>query len=252
MLLASRTLANKAEDGDSIYDPFNPTQSDSSSSEDEAESRRLGSSSHTTACDRRAASLGNNAVSAQADIKEETQELVMSGEESSRTSPQDALTKKVRCWKVKKFSRVVQSETEKQTLCDHKVKEETEEKLTTNDVNPSTFFKNDSSASTTKTGKAKMLNESSSNSLSRDFSQKVFHSCSSVTDQGGRSDHYSPDHTIKEKEKNKNRENSPGHSKAWKRRSAHSSSESSLSNSPNRTHRRQSRSPRSKDRRPSR
>lgn len=257
MLLASRTLGNKEEDGDSIYDPFNPTQSDSSSSEDEAESRRLGSSSQNTPHDRRAASLGNDAVSAQAGMKEETQELVVSEEESSRTSLQDIVSKEVRCLKVEKVSRVVDNETEIQTPCDHTIKEETVEEPNTNDVNPSTFFKNDSSAPTKKTEKAKTQNESGSKSPARDFSQKVFHSSkerhtsSSETDRGGRLHHYSSDHAIKEKEKNKDRKHSSGHSRARKRRSAHSSSESSLSNSPNRTQRRQSRS-QSKDRRLSR
>lgn len=256
MLLASRTLGNKEEDGDSIYDPFNPTQSDSSSSEDEAESRRLGSSSQNTPHDRRPASLGNDAVSAQAGMKEETQELVVSEEESSRTSLQDIVSKEVRCLKVEKVSRVVDNETETQTPCDHIIKEETVEEPNTNDVNPSTFFKNDSLAPK-RTEKAKMQNESGSKSPARDFSQKVFHSSkerhssSSETDRGGRLHHYSSDHAIKEKEKNKDSKHSSGHSGARKRRSAHSSSESSLSNSPNRTQRRQSRS-QSKDRRLSR
>lgn len=256
MLLASRTLGNKEEDGDSIYDPFNPTQSDSSSSEDEAESRRPGSSSQNTAHDRSATGSGNDAVSAQADMKEETQELVISEEESSRTSLRDAGSKEVRCSKVEKVSRLVDNETGRQTPCYRKVKEETVEELNANDVNPSTSFRNDSSAPT-KTEKAKTRNESGSKSPSRDFSQKVFHSSkeqhtsSSETDRGGRLDLYSSDHAIKEKEKNKDRKHSSGHSSARKRRSAHSSSESSLSNSPNRTRRRHSRS-QSKDRRHSR
>lgn len=257
MLLASRTLGNKEEDGDSIYDPFNPTQSDSSSSEDEAVSQRLGSSSQNTAHDRRAASLEYDAVSAQANMKEETQELVISEEESSRTNLQDIVSKEVRCSKVEKVSPAVDNETEKQTPCDHKVKEETVEEPNKNDVNPSTFFKNDSSAPTKKTEKAKTQNESGSKSPSTDLFQKVFHSSkeqhtsSSETDRGGRLDHYSSDHAIKEKEKNKDRKHSSDHSRARKRRSTHSSSESSLSNSPNRTPRRQSR-PQSKDRRHSR
>lgn len=251
MLLASRTLGNKEEDGDSIYDPFNPTQSDSSSSEDEAESQRLGSSSQNTAHDSRATSLENDAVSAQADVKEEIQELVISEEESSRTSLQDAVSKEGRCSKVEKVSRVVDNETEKQTPCDHKVKEETVKELNTNDVNPCTSFRNDSSAPTKKTEKAKTRKESGSKSPSRDFSQQVLHSSkqqhtsSSETDRGGRLNHYSSDHAIKDTK------HSSGHSSARKRKSTHSSSESSLSNSPNRTRRRQSRS-QSKDRRHSR
>lgn len=254
MLLASRTLGNKEEDGDSIYDPFNPTQSDSSSSEDEAESRRLGSSSQNTAKDRKATGLKNDAVTVQADIKEETQELVISEEESSRTS-RDIVSKQVRCLKVEKVSRPVDNETEKQTPCDHKVKEETIGEPNQNDVNPSPFFKYDSSAPIKKTEKAKTQNESGSMSPSRDFPQKVFHSSkerhtsSSETDRGGGWTSTAADHAIKEKEKA--RKHSSGDSRARKRRSAHSSSESSLSNSPNRTRRRQSRS-QSKDRKHSR
>lgn len=257
MLLASRTLGNKEEDGDSIYDPFNPTQSDSSSSEEEAESQRLGSSSENTAHHRRAARLEeNDAISAQAGMKEESQELVISEEESSRASLQ-ILSKEVRRSKVEKVPRVFQNETEEQTLFDYKVKEETVEELKTNDVNPNAFFKNDSSASLKKTEKAKMQNESGSKSPSGDVSQKVFHpskeqhTSSSETDRGERLDLSSSDPAIKEKEKNKDRKHTSGHSRARKRRSVHSSAEGSPSNSPNRTQRGQSRS-QSKDRRHSR
>ncbi|CAG02388.1 unnamed protein product, partial [Tetraodon nigroviridis] len=243
MLLASRTLGNKEEDGDSIYDPFNPTQSDSSSSEDEAESRRLGGSSQNTAHDRRAASSEKDT-----DTKEETQELVISEEESSRTSLQDKVSMEVRRSKVEKVSRAEDTETEKQTPCDHKVKQESVEELSTNAVNPSTFLKNDSSASNKKTEKAKTRNEFASKSPTRDFSQKVFHSLkeqrtgSSETHRGGRLAHNSSDHAIKEKGENKDRKPSSGHSRVRKRGSARSSSESSSSDSPNRTHSRQSRS----------
>lgn len=255
MLLASRTLGNKEEDGDSIYDPFNPTQSDSSSSEDEAESRRLGSSSQNTAHDRRAASWGGDAVSMEADVKEETHELVISEDELSRSSLQ-GIVSKVRCSKVEKGSRPVDDETEKQTPCDHKVKDETVE-LNKSHVYPTTSpnFKNDPSASAKKTEKAKTA---CSKTPSRDLPQKkVFHSLkeqhtsSSETDRGGRLDHYSSDHAFKEKEKKRDGKHSCAHSRARKRKSARSSSERSLSNSPDRTHGRRSRS-RSGDRRRSR
>lgn len=255
MLLASRTLGNKEEDGDSIYDPFNPTRSDSSSSEDEAESRRLDSSSQNTVQDRRAASLENDAVSVEADVKEETHELAISEEELSRTSLQGIV--KVRCTKAERVPRPVDTETEKRTPCDHTFQEETLEEPKKSVVSPATSpnFKNDPSASTKKTEKAK---KPSCKSPSRDLSQKkVFHSSkeqltsSSETDQGGRLDHYSSDHAIKEKEKKRDGKHSSGHSRAKQRRSTRSSSESSLSNSPDRTHRRQSRS-QSKDKRHSR
>lgn len=257
MLLASRTLGNKEEDGDSIYDPFNPTQSDSSSSEDEAESRRLGGSLQNTAHDRRVLSSENDTVSAQADVKLETQELVISEEESSGTSLQDMVSNEVRRSKVEKVSKAVDNEAKKRAPCDHTVKEESVEELNTNAMNPSTFLKNASSASNSKTEKAKTQNESSSKSPSRDFPQKVFRSLkeqrisSSETDRDRRLAHNSSDHAIKEKEKNKDRKHSSARSRARKRRSAHSGSESSSSSSPNRTHSRQSRS-QSKDRRHSR
>lgn len=254
MLLASRTLGNKEEDGDSIYDPFNPTQSDSSSSEDEAGSRRLGSSSQNTAHDRRAASWESDTVSMEADVKEETHELVISEDELSRSSLQGIMSK-VGCSKVEKGSRPVDDETEKRTPCDHKVKDETVE-LDKGHIYPTTSpdFKNDPSASTKKTEKAKTP---CSKTPSRDLSQKVFHSLkeqhtsSSETDRGGRLDHYSSGHAFKEKEKRRHGKHSCGHSRARKRKSACSSSERSLSNSPDRTHGRQSRS-RSRDRRHSR
>lgn len=255
MLLASRTLGNKGEDGDSIYDPFNPTQSDSSSSEDEAGSRRLGSSSQNTAHDRRAASLGSDPVSVEADVKEETHELVISEDELSRSRLQGIMSK-IRCSKVEKGSRSVDDETEKQKPCDHKVKDETAE-MNTSHMYPtaSPNFKNDPPASAKKTEKDKTP---CSKTQSRDLSQKkVFHSLkeqhtnSSQTDRGGRLDHYSSDHAFEEKEKKRDGKHRCGHSRARKRESARSSSERSLSNSPDRTHGRQSRS-RSRDRRHSR
>lgn len=252
MLLASRTLASKEEDGDSIYDPFNPTQSDSSSSEDEAWSRRLGSRSQNTAHDRRAASWENDTVSVEADVKEETHELVISEDELSGKSLQGIISK-VRCSKVEKGSRLVDSEAENQTPRDHKVKDETVE-LNKGHVYPTTS-PNDPSASAKKTEKAKTP---CSKSPSSDLSQKkVFHSLkeqhtgSSETDRGGRLDQYSSDHAFKEKEKKRDVKHGSGHSRARKRKSTCSSSNSSLSNSPDRTHGRQSRS-RLADRRDSR
>lgn len=250
MLLASRTVGNKEEDGDSIYDPFNPTQSDSSSSEDEAGSRRLGSSSQNTAHDRRAASWESDTVSLEADVKEETPELLISEDEASRSSLQGIMSK-VRCSKVEKGSRPVGDETEKQTPCDRKVKDETVE-LNKGHMYPisSPDFKNDPSASAKKMEKAKTP---CSKTPSRDLSKKkVFHSLkeqhssSSETDRGGRLDHYSSDHAFEEKEKRRDAKHSC-HSRARKRKNARSSSERSLSNSPDRTHGRQSRS-RSRDR----
>lgn len=255
MLLASRTLGNKEEDGDSIYDPFNPTQSDSSSSEDEAESRRRSCSSQNPAHDGRAAGSEHQDVPAQAEVKDEAQEVAISEEESSRTSLWDIVPKEVRRPKVEKASRLADGEAEKEAPRGQKAKDGTVE---ANTSHANRTASPDPSAPTKKMEKAKTRIESASKSPSRDLPQtKVFHSSkeqhtsSSETDRGGRLDNYSSDHAIKEKEKKRDRKHSSGHSKARKRRSARSSSGSSLSNSPDRTHRRQSRS-RSKDRRHSR
>lgn len=58
MLLASRTLGgNREEDSNSMYDPFNPTLSESCSSDEEAESTSLDNSSQCTTQDEEASSL---------------------------------------------------------------------------------------------------------------------------------------------------------------------------------------------------
>lgn len=58
MLLASRTLGgNKVEDSSNMYDPFNPTLSESCSSDEEAESASLDNSSQCAAQDDEASSL---------------------------------------------------------------------------------------------------------------------------------------------------------------------------------------------------
>ncbi len=134
MLLASHTLANKEQDSNSIYDPFNPTLSDSSSSDDEAESTSLDGSSRLATREERAPGLGNKegfvqSKQNQVRVKTETQEIEVSQDEPVRASPQETTSQEVRCTedyvKVEKESRLVDTETEKQTeLLDTKIKKE--------------------------------------------------------------------------------------------------------------------------------
>lgn len=136
MLLASRTLVNKEQDSNNIYDPFNPTLSDSSSSDEEAESTSPDDSSRHATHDGKAPSLGNKECLGQSkqhlfDVKTETQEIEISEEDPRRASAQETISQQVRCLeeyiKVEKESRLVDTETEKQTsLLDTKVKKEPE------------------------------------------------------------------------------------------------------------------------------
>ncbi|XP_034734103.1 PHD and RING finger domain-containing protein 1 isoform X3 [Etheostoma cragini] len=123
MLLASRTLLNKDQDRDNIYDPYNPTLSESSSSDDEAES----TSSRST-------SLGNKKGLVQSKhdrvpVKIETLEIEVSQEIPGRASSQETTSSEVRFSeeyvKVEKESRLADTKTEKQTLLqDTEVKKE--------------------------------------------------------------------------------------------------------------------------------
>lgn len=134
MLLASHTLVNKEQESNNIYDPFNPTLSDSSSSDDEVESTNLGRSSRRATREGKAPSLGNKrglvqSKQDQVHVKTETQEIEVSQEEPMRASPQETTSQEVRCSedyvKVEKESRLVDTETEKQTaLLDTKIKKE--------------------------------------------------------------------------------------------------------------------------------
>ncbi|KAA8590471.1 hypothetical protein FQN60_014405 [Etheostoma spectabile] len=123
MLLASRTLLNKDQDSDNVYDPYNPTLSESSSSDDEAES----TSSRST-------SLGNKKGLVQSKhdlvpVKIETWENEVSLEVPGRASSQETTSSEVsfseEYVKVEKESRLADTKTEKQTvLLDTKVKKE--------------------------------------------------------------------------------------------------------------------------------
>lgn len=134
MLLASRTLVKKEQESNNIYDPFNPTLSDSSNSDDEAESPILDGSSRHATHDGKAPSLRNKEALVQSKrdlvhVKTETLEIEISEEEPRRPSPHETVSQEVRCSeefvKVEKESRLVDTETRKQAaLLVTKVKKE--------------------------------------------------------------------------------------------------------------------------------
>ncbi|KAM7414278.1 hypothetical protein PAMA_019207 [Pampus argenteus] len=129
MLLASRTPINKEQDSNSIYDPFNPTLSDSSSSDGEAESTSLDSSSRHASL---IPSLENKecvgkCVSKQElfCVKTETQESEVSQEQRSSVV-QETVSHVIRCSeaKVKVEKRLVDTKIEIQTSLPGTVKKE--------------------------------------------------------------------------------------------------------------------------------
>ncbi|GLD60202.1 PHD and RING finger domain-containing protein 1 isoform X1 [Lates japonicus] len=134
MLLASRMLVNKEQESNNIYDPFNPTLSDSSSSDGEAESSSLVSSSRHTTHEQKAPSLRKkeDSVKSKHDlvhVKTEPQETEISQDEPRRTSAQETISQDVRCSqeyvKVEKEPRLIDTKVEKQTALLHtKVKKE--------------------------------------------------------------------------------------------------------------------------------
>lgn len=127
MLLASRTLVSKEQDSNNIYDPFNPTLSDSSSSDGEAESSRLDSSSRNATHERKAPSILNREDLLQRKqekfhVKGESQETEVSQEEPHRSNSQETTSPHV---KEENNSRLADIEVEKQTiLLDIKIKKE--------------------------------------------------------------------------------------------------------------------------------
>lgn len=110
MLLASRTSISKEEDTSNIYDPFNPTLSDSSSSDGEAENTSDASRQAS-----RAASGGNKQGGVQikqepVQVKSEKEERAVSQEEPA--CPQETVQQTVRCTvKVEKDTQVVKAST---------------------------------------------------------------------------------------------------------------------------------------------
>lgn len=126
MLLASRTLVNKEQDSNNIYDPFNPTLSDSSSSDEDESTGLDGSSRHPTH-DGNAPTLENKRrlVKSKQDlfnVKTETEETDISEEAQQRTSAQETVSQEV---KVEMEARLVNTGTDIQTsLVDIKIKKE--------------------------------------------------------------------------------------------------------------------------------
>lgn len=124
MLLASRTLVNKEQDSNNIYDPFNPTLSDSNSSDGEAGSSSLDSSSRKPTKERKASSLGKDLLQRKqkVHVKSEPQETEISQEEPHRSNPQETISPDV---KEEKKPRLIDIKVEKQTvLLDTKIKKE--------------------------------------------------------------------------------------------------------------------------------
>ncbi|KAF3689002.1 PHD and RING finger domain-containing protein 1 [Channa argus] len=132
MLLASRTLVSKEHESNNIYDPFNPTLSDSSSSDGEVESSSLDSSSQHGTHEGKAPSLENDRLlKSNLDldqVKTERQEVKVSQEEPKRDSARETVSHEVRCTeefiKLEKGSRL-EIKVEKQTeTIETKVKKE--------------------------------------------------------------------------------------------------------------------------------
>lgn len=128
MLLASRTMGSKEQDSNNIYDPFNPTLSDSSSSDVEAESTSLDARPQHTTHEGKALVQRKQGL---ARVKTETQVTEISDDEPSSSSAQETISQEVKCSekcvKVEKESRLGDTETKKQTeLKSTKVKKESE------------------------------------------------------------------------------------------------------------------------------
>ncbi|XP_062245451.1 PHD and RING finger domain-containing protein 1 [Platichthys flesus] len=134
MLLASHTLVNDEQDSTNIYDPFNPTLSDSGSSDSEAESSRQDKSSLHATHEFKAPSLRRKEdvmpnKQYRARVKTEEEETEVSQEELRRDDALETTSQEAGCSqeyvKVEKESRLVDIKVEKQTsLLDTKVKRE--------------------------------------------------------------------------------------------------------------------------------
>ncbi|KAM4572837.1 uncharacterized protein phrf1 isoform 2-T2 [Odontesthes bonariensis] len=131
MLLASHTPIGKEQDSNNIYDPFNPTLSDSSSSGDEAEGTSFNSSPQRATQEQKTSTLGKKEGSALSrwdlvQVKTESQETKVSQEEpgTAQNTIVDPILS-VDCVKVEQESKLVDVKIEKQTLSlDSKVKRE--------------------------------------------------------------------------------------------------------------------------------
>lgn len=133
MLLASRTLGGSREkDSNNIYDPFNPTLSESGSSDEEAESASLGGSSQRTTQDEETPSSEKEEHEVQSredpfHVENKMRKIKASEEEPRRAGAQEALSQvssPQKHAKLEKGSRLEDSGFGKQMLCDIKVKTE--------------------------------------------------------------------------------------------------------------------------------
>lgn len=120
-LLASRTAVKQEESSDTIYDPFDPTLSDSSSSDNEAESARLHGSSQNATREEKASSLVKKKQRQQdlVTVKTELQDIEVSQEEPMRADAQESTSQEVRFSetyvKVETKSRLMDMKSEKTT-----------------------------------------------------------------------------------------------------------------------------------------
>ncbi|XP_035012229.2 PHD and RING finger domain-containing protein 1 isoform X1 [Hippoglossus stenolepis] len=134
MLLASHTLVNDEQDSTNIYDPFNPTLSDASSSDSEAESSSQDKSSLHATHEFKAPSLRRKEDVMQnkqdrVRVKTEEEETEVSQGELRRANALETISQEAGCSqeyvKVEKESRLVDIKVEKQTsLLDTIVKRE--------------------------------------------------------------------------------------------------------------------------------
>ncbi|XP_041853075.1 PHD and RING finger domain-containing protein 1 isoform X3 [Melanotaenia boesemani] len=127
MLLSSRTLISKERDNN-IYDPFNPTLSDSSSSGDEAESANLNRRFQQTTYEGRAATVANqdgSVLSKQGlvQVKTEAQEFEVSQGSAQNTASPEVGFSGLRV-KAEQELKVKDVKNERQTIIDTKVKKE--------------------------------------------------------------------------------------------------------------------------------
>ncbi|XP_010772430.1 PHD and RING finger domain-containing protein 1 isoform X2 [Notothenia coriiceps] len=120
-LLASRTAVKQEESSDTIYDPFDPTLSDSSSSDNEAESARLHGSCQNATHEEKASSLVKKSQRQQdlVTVKTESQDIEVSQEEPMRADAQESTSQEVRFSetyvKVETKSRLIDMKSEKTT-----------------------------------------------------------------------------------------------------------------------------------------
>lgn len=152
MLLASRSLGSKEQDN--IYDPFNPTLSDSSSSGDETEGTSPDGTSQYVTLDRKPPSLSNKETIMQNEqdlvqVKTETSEIEVTQEgpgiAQETTSGARLLKDNV---KVENESRLSGIKAEEQTVSLDKVKKEPCENAGESEIHGDRFFNSETTDTT--------------------------------------------------------------------------------------------------------